>query len=325
MTAVQPLVLQQHLVRSPRAEDRIQALIEYVNRMFEAHVQPTELPREALAAYYVDFYLDHATGPGMERFLVRCRWDPLVVACIHEGLAACGAGAHARLFRSFAATVDALDAGVRRQIARGLLLHPGGIAAAQAHRAAVAAIEASAPESLLELNARRIAALTPVEVLASAAYERRMAALTAPNADRLLRGPALEQQLWNARTPVERAVRAWADSNRRPVQCQLAEAQVVWRSAGAAAVFVQAGGQRYRAIAEGQDRVVIVDDDNRQQAVLALGPFNAPHPPRTRAASRPAAAPTIAPRSESGTNWGLILAVIGGFIVLRIIIKALRD
>ncbi|MBN8524780.1 MAG: hypothetical protein J0M02_05530 [Planctomycetes bacterium] len=324
MSSIQPLVLPEHLCRSPRAEDRIQAVIEYVNRMFEAHVQPDELRRDVLAAYYVDFYLDHASGPGLERFMTRSRWDPLVVACIHEGLAACGAGEHARLFRSFAAAVDAWDAGVRRQLARGILLNPGCIAAVQAHRAAMLAIEASAGERLLDLNARRIAQLAPAEILGPAAYERRMAALTAPNAERLLRGPAMEQMLWTSRTPVERAVRAWADSNRRPVQCQLADTQVVWRSAGASAVVVQAGGRRYRAIAEGQDRVVIVDDDNRQQAVLALGPFTAPHPPRTRQASRPATA-TVIPRSEGGTNWGLIFAVIGGFIILRIIIKALRQ
>lgn len=320
MSTPPPWLALRQLIEADDPAARIQAVVLYVNRMLEAHWLPEELPRAAMVAYYVDFYADQVATAGIPRFIAACRWDPFVVGCISEGLAGFASRGHVDLFQRIADTVESSGVEVRRALGRGQFTDAISIARLQPLRDGFTALE-----PLLELNGRQLGRQSGIERLDAAAYEARMAALTAPDAIRRARRTASGSLAWAQRTPPERAVRAWAASVGRPFACVFARTPVEWQGRQASALHFQAAGVNYRAIDADPQRILIVDEGGRQEAALALAPFTAAQPPRERPGDRPAPVafkPVVRRAEREGTNWPLIIGVIIGLFVLRMILRA---
>lgn len=319
MSMQPPWLALRPLIDADAPAARLQAVVMYVNRMLEAHWLPEELPRAAMVAYYVDCYADQVATNGIARFVAHCRWEPFVVACVREGLAAFASRGHVELFQAITDAVEGAGVEVHRALTRGQLTDAVCVSRLQPLRTTFAALE-----PLLELNARHLAQQHGIERLDPAAYETRMAALTALDATRRGRRTDVGTSAWAARTPQERAIRAWAQSANRPLACVLARTPVEWLGRTTTALHFQAAGIAYRAIDVDAQRVLIVDEAGRQEASLALGPFTASRPPRPRPDGKVVAPyqPVVRRVEREGTNWGLIIGVIVGLFVLRMILRA---
>ena len=76
-------------------------VVMFVNDMLEAFYLPEELPREAMVAYYLDYYVAQVNNGGHGQFAGNSGWKPEVNALIREGLERLGLDDAAAIFADF--------------------------------------------------------------------------------------------------------------------------------------------------------------------------------------------------------------------------------
>jgi hypothetical protein len=92
------VVVTRESLADPEPRAVIQSNIEFINALFSEHVRQSEISRDALRSYYVDYYLCEVLNGGFSQFVYNSRWDPETIALVREGLARIGAPRHAELF-----------------------------------------------------------------------------------------------------------------------------------------------------------------------------------------------------------------------------------
>lgn len=66
----------------------------FVNELFAEYMTPEEISADALRSYYVANYLEQVENGGFSQFVYNCRWNPLIVSTICEGLRSMQAERH---------------------------------------------------------------------------------------------------------------------------------------------------------------------------------------------------------------------------------------
>jgi hypothetical protein len=163
------IVLPDFLFNSAEKYDRIQGVLDFVNLMLESHYYPEELPRAALEAYYVDFYLDQVNAGGISKFVHASRWDSELTGLVESGLNELRATAHAAFWRDLESEVRRLDA-VLPAFFDGDHFNESHPAREQFDALNDAFFAANAAEPLAELNYTQLGKLECVLVLPKDAY-----------------------------------------------------------------------------------------------------------------------------------------------------------
>lgn len=88
--------------------DIVASNVSVVNLMFQEHFEPSEIAREALASYYVDYYLAQVENGGVSQFVYNSEASETVFTLVAEGLAAMGATGHAALFEKIVAQLRSI-------------------------------------------------------------------------------------------------------------------------------------------------------------------------------------------------------------------------
>jgi hypothetical protein len=78
-------------LESDEPGDLSSSVIDFVNAMLESHHDWSEIPRAALLAYYVDFFVAQLNNGGFSQFVYNTRWNPEVLGYVREGLEALAA------------------------------------------------------------------------------------------------------------------------------------------------------------------------------------------------------------------------------------------
>src|SRR5262245_7421601 len=79
-------------------DNRVQALVEYVNDLLQRYFYLEELPPKAVQSYYVDYYMAQVLNGNVHQFVWNSRWHPLIVESVSSGLQSMGAHDQAILF-----------------------------------------------------------------------------------------------------------------------------------------------------------------------------------------------------------------------------------
>jgi hypothetical protein len=93
-----PVVISAESFKSDDIRDPIESNIGFVNALFGELLKPSEISRDALLSYYVDYYLAQVMNGGFAQFVYNTRWKPEVISFVKEGLQKLGAQRHAELF-----------------------------------------------------------------------------------------------------------------------------------------------------------------------------------------------------------------------------------
>lgn len=81
-------------------------VVMFVNDMLAAFYRPDELPREAMIAYYLDYYAAEVNNGGHAQFAGNSGWNPEVNGYIREGLERLGLDDAASIFADFERFAD---------------------------------------------------------------------------------------------------------------------------------------------------------------------------------------------------------------------------
>ncbi len=92
------VVLSQESLSSADDDDPVQFNVAFVNALFGELLKPTEISRDALLSYYIDYYLAEVCNGGFSQFVYNSGWQPEVVTIVKRGLAEIGATRHLALF-----------------------------------------------------------------------------------------------------------------------------------------------------------------------------------------------------------------------------------
>jgi len=90
-------------------DDVVDANVEIVNRMYQELLNDEEIAPNALASYYVDFYLTQALAGGFAQYVFTAPEREEVDAYVRAGLSGMGASAHLELFNRTCVAFDALS------------------------------------------------------------------------------------------------------------------------------------------------------------------------------------------------------------------------
>ncbi|ABY23628.1 conserved hypothetical protein [Renibacterium salmoninarum ATCC 33209] len=97
MTSIQikPILSQESL--AAENDDVVDSNVSTVNALFDGYLTDTEITKDALRSYYVDFYLTQVFDGGFEQFIFTSDLDEDLLGYIREGLDAMGANEHLAL------------------------------------------------------------------------------------------------------------------------------------------------------------------------------------------------------------------------------------
>ncbi len=117
MTAlVTDILLNGELYKTDDPYDQIYAMIDYVNTLTGAtswtaggFYKIDELPAEALASYFVDYYDAQVQQGGLSGFIIATAWNESTNAYIRQGLEKMGADQHLALFLELDITIAAVS------------------------------------------------------------------------------------------------------------------------------------------------------------------------------------------------------------------------
>jgi hypothetical protein len=79
-------------------ENKVEALVRYVNGLRSGYFYLEELPPNAVRSYYADYYMAQVLNGNIHQFVWNCRWDPVIVNAVSEALDALGLVHQAALF-----------------------------------------------------------------------------------------------------------------------------------------------------------------------------------------------------------------------------------
>lgn len=102
------ILIKKELYYSQEKYDRVTGLADFVNLLFENYFYQQDIPKEALASYYVDYYNQEVVHGGIAQFVYNSKWKSEVVNHILNGLRNMGAKKHAELFEKLIHTVNEL-------------------------------------------------------------------------------------------------------------------------------------------------------------------------------------------------------------------------
>ena len=92
------VVLSQESLSGTDEDNPVQFNVTFVNALFAELLKPTEISRDALLSYYVDYYLAQVGNGGFSQFVYNTGWEPEVITIVKQGLTAIGATRHMALF-----------------------------------------------------------------------------------------------------------------------------------------------------------------------------------------------------------------------------------
>ncbi|HXH81151.1 DMP19 family protein [Nocardioides sp.] len=92
--------------------------VTVVNALVEKFLDEDEISQDALAAYYVDYYLAEVNNGGHDQFLFNSQLPRTVVPRLGQGLRAIGAPRHAEIFDRTIGAIDSLPAAEREAYLR---------------------------------------------------------------------------------------------------------------------------------------------------------------------------------------------------------------
>lgn len=67
-------------------ENRVQAVVEYVNGLLARYFDLEELPPTAVQCYYVDYYMHQVLNGDIHQFVYNSRWNPMIVDSVSTAL-----------------------------------------------------------------------------------------------------------------------------------------------------------------------------------------------------------------------------------------------
>jgi hypothetical protein len=79
-------------------EDKVQAVVEYVNGLMRRYFYLEELPPRAVRSYYADYYMTQVLNGHIHQFVHNSRWNPVIVENVSAALDAMGLVQQAALF-----------------------------------------------------------------------------------------------------------------------------------------------------------------------------------------------------------------------------------
>jgi hypothetical protein len=79
-------------------EDKVQAVVEYVNGLMRRYFYLDELPPNAVRSYYADYYLAQVLNGNIHQFVHNSRWNPVIVENVSAALDTFGLVHQAALF-----------------------------------------------------------------------------------------------------------------------------------------------------------------------------------------------------------------------------------
>ena len=102
------ILIKKELYYSKEKYDRVTGLTDFVNLLFENYFYQHEIPKEALEAYYVDYYNQEVIHGGISQFVYNSKWEDHVVNHVLNGLHNMGAKKHTELFEKLIHIVNDL-------------------------------------------------------------------------------------------------------------------------------------------------------------------------------------------------------------------------
>ena len=93
--------------------------VTVVNALVEKFLEEDEISQDALAAYYVDYYLAEVNNGGHDQFLFNSQLPGTVVSRVGQGLRAIGAPRHAEIFDRTIGVIDSLPTAEREAYLQG--------------------------------------------------------------------------------------------------------------------------------------------------------------------------------------------------------------
>jgi len=79
-------------------ENKVQAVVEYVNGLMQRYFYLDELPPNAVRSYYADIYVSEVLNGDIDQFVHNSRWDPVIVENVSAALDIFGLTHQASLF-----------------------------------------------------------------------------------------------------------------------------------------------------------------------------------------------------------------------------------
>jgi hypothetical protein len=79
-------------------ENKVQAVVEYVNGLMRRYFYLEELPPNAVRSYYADYYMTQVLNGNIHQFVHNSRWNPVIVENVSAALDAMGLVQQAALF-----------------------------------------------------------------------------------------------------------------------------------------------------------------------------------------------------------------------------------
>jgi hypothetical protein len=79
-------------------ENKVQAVVEYVNGLLRRCFHLDELPPDAVRTYYADYYMTQVLNGHIHQFVHNSRWNPMIVGSVSAALDAIGLADQAALF-----------------------------------------------------------------------------------------------------------------------------------------------------------------------------------------------------------------------------------
>jgi hypothetical protein len=103
------ILIKKELYYSKEKYNRVSGLTDFVNLLFENYFYQHEIPKEALDAYYVDYYNQEVIHGGIAQFVYNSKWKSEIVNHVFNGLRNIGAKKHAELFEKLIQIVNELE------------------------------------------------------------------------------------------------------------------------------------------------------------------------------------------------------------------------
>jgi hypothetical protein len=79
-------------------ENKVQAVVEYVNGLMRRYFYLEELPPNAIRSYYADYYMTQVLNGNIHQFVHNSSWNPVIVGSVSAALDAMGLVGQAALF-----------------------------------------------------------------------------------------------------------------------------------------------------------------------------------------------------------------------------------
>jgi len=98
LTADDVVVLSAESLHGEGDDDAVQFNVSFANALLRELLRLSEISRDAVTGYYVDYYLAQICNGGFSQFVYNTSWKPEVVSIVKDGLRKIGATQHLSLF-----------------------------------------------------------------------------------------------------------------------------------------------------------------------------------------------------------------------------------